>query len=591
MPQAATQHTVHTVTGALRRDAVVALAYVLATALTDAAFMGDTPGYARAILAYEHGGAYIWDNPFWEFGHLLWRPLGWLAFRASRPLTALFVGGDERLQVTLALMWLNWLAGLACVLMLRRLCTRMSGRAWVGTLTTLVFLAAHAFLNYAQTGCAYVPGLALLLAGLCLLARGILPEGIFASDEHAPHTRSALAAGACLAGAVSLWFPYVLVVPAALALPPLLGGSNRRRLRATAWATGACAVCGALLYGAVLAHLGIHDLAHLKAWMAAAGHGYNRTGLARMLFGLARSFMHMGQDGILLKRFMLHDPYNPVTLRQLFGASLWQLAIFYLTAAALMLRLLSGRNGRRVLALLAVACAPVFAFALFIFEGGMPERYLPLFPFVFVALACALDEDARRPPAFFRVLALVFAAAVVVANARALAKPLLARRQAAVAARLADLPVRLRPHSVVAVVHLQDELADFYFNYPFHPINRSGQLEVYNVLEPGAARIATWRTDFARTAQTAWAAGGDVWLSRRFFTTRPQAEWNWVEGDERRVTWADLPQFFAQFETGDAVGDADGFVLLARTPRNEALLARWATGADERQTEQVNGGR
>ena len=590
MQPADTQSTARALGYILRRYTAVALAYVLATALTDAAFMGDTPGYTRAILTYEHGGAYIWDNPFWEFGHLLWRPLGWLAFHSLRPLVALFVGGDERLQVTLALMWLNWLAGLVCVLLVRRLCARVSDRAWVCTLVTLIFIAAHAFLNYAQTGCAYVPGLALLLLGLCLLARGSTQsEELHADDEHAPRTGELLAAGACLAGAICLWFPYVLAVPAALALPATLGVAHRRAFRAAALAAVACAAACVLLYGAVLAHLGIYDLAHLKAWMAAAGHGYHRTGLARMLFGLARSFMHMGQEGILFKRFLLHDPYNPVTLRQLFGASLWQLAIFYLTAAGLTLRLLLSRDGRRTFALLAIACAPVFAFALVIFEGGMPERYLPLFPFI--CLALALNEDARRRPAFFKYLALVFATALVVANARALAKPVLARQQAMVAARLADLPARARPHSVVAVIHLQDELAEFYFNYPFHPLNRRGQLEVYNVLEPGAARIVTWRADFARTAQTAWAAGGDVWLSRRFFAPRPQAEWNWVEGDERRVTWADLPQFFAQFDTGDAVGDVDGFVLLARTPRNEELLARWAAGAGERQTEQADEGR
>ena len=358
----------------------------------------------------------------------------------------------------------------------------------------------------------------------------------------------------------------------------MLGGARRRAFRAAALASVACAVCCALLYGAVLAHLGIYDLAHLKAWMAAAGHGYHRTGLARMLFGLARSFMHMGQEGILFKRFLLHDPYNPVTLRQLFGASLWQLAIFYLTAAGLTLRLLLSRDGRRMFALLAIACAPVFVFALIIFEGGMPERYLPLFPFICLALARALDEDARRRPAFFQYLALVFVASLVVANARALAKPVLARQQAAVAARLADLPARLRPHSVVAVVHLQDELAEFYFNYPFHPLNRRGQLEVYNVLEPGGARIETWRADFARKAQAAWAAGGDVWLSRRFFAARPQAEWNWVEGDDQRVSWGELPTFFTIFETTDAVGGEDGFVLLARTPHNEKLIDMIADG-------------
>jgi hypothetical protein len=580
-------------TGPARADALgyglCVVVYLLATAGTDAHFMGDTPGYTNAIRAYEHGGAYIWDNPFWEFGHLLWRPLGWLAFHLLRPLTSIFVGADERLQITLALMWVNWLAGLACVLLLYRLAARVSQRAWVGLLVTIIFTMSNAFLNYAQTGCAYVPGLALLLLGMELLARDTN------KDEGAPPSNlNALAAGASLAGAVCLWFPYVLVLPAALALPLCLATStNGRALKPALRATLACAVVGALTYGAVLAHLGIHNPTQLKAWMAAAGHGYNRTGLTRMLFGLARSFINMGQDGILFKRYLLHDPYSPVSLRQLLRASLWQLALFYLTAAALLLRLLTTRTGgRRMLALLALAGAPVFVFALFIFEGGMPERYLPFFPFILLALAYALAAE-RAHPAWFKHLAGCFAVVLIVANMQAMAKLTLQHRQDAVAMRLADLPARLKPQSLIATVHLQDELSEFYFNYPFHPVNRRGQLEVYNVLEPGAARILTWREDFARKAEAAWAAGGDVWLSRRFFAARPRADWNWVEGDERRVTWADLPRFFTQFETSDVVGGADGFVLLPRTSANEQSVGRWAAGASMSGQEpvQANGGR
>lgn len=569
-----------------RADAATIVIYALATWLTDAYFMGDTPGYVAAIRAYEHGGSYIWDNPFWEFGHLLWRPAGYVAFRLLRPLTTLFVGADERLQVTLALMWVNWVAGLACVLLLRRVLARASQRAWIVALATVTFGASHAFLDYAQTGCAYVPGLALLLLGLHLLTRDADARGEAESARRHTsngNTINALAAGASLAGAVCLWFPYVLVVAAALASPLCLGsdGARMSSLKTALRATLACGAAGALAYGAVLAHLGIHDAARLKEWMAAAGHGYNRTGISRMLFGLARSFIYMGQDGILFKRYLLHDPYSPVSLRQLFGASLWQLAVFYLTAAALTLRLVAAREGRRTLIWLAAACAPVFVFALFIFEGGMPERYLPLFPFVFVALARALDAEeatSTRAPVF-KYVAFCFAAVVVVANARAMSKPALRRNQDAVAARLADLPARLKPHSLIATVHLQDELSEFYFNYPFHPVNRRGQLEVYNVLEPGAARVATWRADFARKAQTTWSEGGDVWLSRRFFAARPRPEWNWVEGDERRVTWGDLPEFFSRFDAGESVGGEDGFVLMPRTPRNEALIDGAASAA------------
>jgi FtsH-binding integral membrane protein len=221
-----------------RADLIVLAIYALATWLTDAYFMGDTPGYVASIRAHENGGTYIWDNPFWEFGHLLWRPAGHLAFHLLRPLTTLSVGADERLQVTLALMWVNWVAGLACVLLLRRLLSRVAHRTWIVVLLTIIFVMSNAFLDYAQTGCAYVPGLALLLLGLYLLARS-------SSDSDRAGrwlTLDVLVAGASLAGAVCLWFPYVLVVPAALATPLWLAPSltDRRAVRSARSLTARC---------------------------------------------------------------------------------------------------------------------------------------------------------------------------------------------------------------------------------------------------------------------------------------------------------------------------------------------------------------
>jgi hypothetical protein len=42
------------------------------------------------------------------------------------------------------------------------------------------------------------------------------------------------------------------------------------------------------------------------------------------------------------------------------------------------------------------------------------------------------------------------------------------------------------------------------------------------------------------------------------------------------VKWADVHTFFAQLEEGERIGDADGFVLVARTARNEQLLSALA---------------
>ena len=52
-------------------------------------------------------------------------------------------------------------------------------------------------------------------------------------------------------------------------------------------------------------------------------------GPAPLIFGFARSFINMGDDGILFKRFLLHDPYNPVSLFDLLRLSLFKYLLFY----------------------------------------------------------------------------------------------------------------------------------------------------------------------------------------------------------------------------------------------------------------------
>lgn len=553
----------------LRDKWVVLLTYFLATFFTDAYYMGDTPGYVKSILAYEHGGVFGWDNPFWEFGHLVWRPLGYVALHLLRPLTSLFVGGDERLNLTLALMWVNWLAGLACVLLLHSLLKRLSQKPWVNKLVVVALISSNAFLNYTQTGSSYIPGLALLLLAMVLLIRR-------GEDETKWNAIRLVTGAASLAGAVCLWFPYILAIPAVVALPVLLGDKSGDTYRRSLLTALAVTMFLGLAYGAVSVHLRIFDVARLKGWMTAAGHGYNQTGFLRMLFGLARSFVNMGQDGILFKRYLLHDPYNPVSLGELFRLSLWKFGFFYLTVATMGFTALRSQPGRRALAVLVLAAVPVFFFALFIFEGGMPERYLPLYPFFFLTFSIALTNERACP--VFRYVSIVFVGVLIIANFSAMSKRTLQRRQDSVAGRISELQPRLRPRSLVMTVHLQDDLVDFYYSDPFHPLNRGGQFEVYSVLEPGSSRILTWKKDFASKVISTWNSGGDVWISKRLVQQKPRPEWNWVEGDDSRITWAALQPFFMLWETGEPTGGDDGFILLSRTPANQRRIDQLISG-------------
>ena len=542
--------------------AAVVIVYLLATALTGAFFMADTADYVESVLRYERGANYY----FWEFGHLYWRPLGWLLLRAAGPLAQLFVGDDARLKTTFLLVAFNWAAGLACVVLLYGLLGRVLRRAWLAAGVTCAFIGAQGFLNYAQAGAAYTPGLACLLAGLYLLARASDDE----SNGGLLRSRRVQAAlgGACLGAAVCFWVMYLWALPAALATPLLLFAPDRRRARVCLWAAVGCAALVGASYAAVLAVLRIDTVAELREWIRWSAHGNTTRGVMRMVFGFARSFVNMGQDGMLFKRFLLEDPHNPVTLWALVRLSLWKFALFYLSLLAASLALLGTPRGRRVLLWLA-AGAPVLLFAVF-FDGGAVERYLPLYPFVFVTLAVALAD--ARAPRVLKLVVLLFVAVMAGGNAVAMSRWSLARQERRAEERVSELQPRLRPASRVYVVTWLDELVNFHRSFPFHPLNARESLRVDSLVTPGTDQAARWRGDFAAQTLKAWAAGGDVWLSTRAFAPAPRADWNWVEGDDPSVRWADFPEFFRPFEFGETAGGADGFRRLLPSAHNEGLL-------------------
>ena len=72
-------------------------------------------------------------------------------------------------------------------------------------------------------------------------------------------------------------------------------------------------------------------------------------GVSRMLFGLARSWIDMSNDGVLDKRFLVHDSLNPVTLSKIIRLGLWKLAIFYVALLAIGSSLLRSRKGKAIL--------------------------------------------------------------------------------------------------------------------------------------------------------------------------------------------------------------------------------------------------
>lgn len=548
------------------RDGWPLLVYVVASLATKAYFTGDTRDYADSIAARAIGRDYY----FWEFGHIIWRPLGYVVFKISEPLTAYFVGNDTLIQATLVLMALSWLAGLLSVIGVYWLLNRVCHKKWVVNASTIGFVFWLAFLNYVHSGAPYIPGLSFVILALCILNGG-------KQDETISLRRSILGAFA-VAGAVCVWFPYVVVSPAVVLSTGFLRGFNKQRLVVAIRTLIVAGVLTLSVYVLVAWQIGIDSPGEFKAWVALASGGAASTpnsGITKTIFGFARAFVSMGNDGMLFKRYLLKDPFNPVSFFDLVKSSFWKLAAFYLFVAAILLSLLITSRGRRMLALLAVAGIPVLAFAVY-WQGGDPERYLSLFPFLVLGVGVSLDE---RPRPILKYVILIFLASAAALNVSVLATPRLNRQQQSSSARVSAVIPNLRPGSVIITANWQDDLVNFNRTFPFDPINRNRNLHIGSVITPGRSEATVWRDDFLKSTEAVWQRGGDVWLSKRLFAASPKSEWNWVEGDTPDISWTHLHSMFSQLETGESIGGEDGFVLLLPSERNREIIARAANAA------------
>ncbi len=548
----------------LREYALIVAVYILATWFTDADFMGDTIDYVASIVSIRQGHNYY----FWEFAHLLWRPFGWLFSLLATPFTRPILGNNPYANVTFQLLIISWLCGLLMIFLTYKMVRRFTGRRWIANVVTIALIFSQGFLVHAQSGTAYVPGLSFLLLGLYILLR----DG---EDPQRP-VLTAIMAGAALAISVSFWVTYVLAVPAALTAPLFIFGLNHKRLRLVLLAAIASGGITLLAYALVLGHLGIYTFSGFRSWMSASAEAayIPRGGLPRTVFSFARSFISMGNDGTVFKRFLSNDPFNPVSLSQLLRLSLWKLALFYLAIAAIVINLLRFRKGKQVLGMLIVSLIPVMALAL-VLEGGAVDRYLPVFPFVMLALAFSLSHKNSWHP--LNVMALIFFAAAAVTNVSVLATSVLTRQQDLAVDRIRELRPRLKPQSLLLTVNLRDELVNFNRSFPLNPVNLDTEhpLHVGSLIAPGAENVPRWRKDLASAVLAAWKKDGDVWISRRVLSPRPQPEWGWVESDDPRVSWTDIYTFFSEMEMGQSLGGDDGFMLILPSARNEKLLTDW----------------
>jgi hypothetical protein len=176
-----------------------------------------------------------------------------------------------------------------------------------------------------------------------------------------------------------------------------------------------------LAYGAAIVILRLDSIADIRAWMAASSHNMSSgSGVVRMVFGFARSFINRGNDGMLFKRFLLHDAYNHVSAVELLRLSLWKLLLFYLFLLSLLLSLMATSRGKSFLILFLINAVPVLAFAAY-WQGGDMERYLALYPMIFIALAYCLNQKSSG--AWLRPLVLLFLLVMAATSVAVMANP------------------------------------------------------------------------------------------------------------------------------------------------------------------------
>jgi hypothetical protein len=316
------------------------------------------------------------------------------------------------------------------------------------------------------------------------------------------------------------------------------------------------------------------SLTDARNWYDAAGHGWSQNIRAiRIATGLPRSFFYLAKDGILYKRFLRHDPYAPVTMLDVATASLWKIVLFWLFAVSLFAELARHSRSRWPLLLVMTGAGPVILFAVFIFEPGSPERYFPAFPFLLVALGWILMNLRQR-----RLTQLVIALFLICEfanNTYSLSARVVSREDQMAWQRIAGIQ-RQAASGLVVILTIQDNLEGLVSRALFGEINRPRQFPLYDLIEPATLRVERWRQEFATKALIAWNNDGEVWVTNEVWSAQPRPEWNWVEGDDPRVSWQELPRFFSPLQINSQSGGSDGFSRLTNNADNRTYLARFA---------------
>ncbi len=536
--------------------AVVIASYLGMLLLTRTPVQGDTSLYAANVLARLHGP----HSSLWEFGHVVWRPLTLVVFRALHPTMD---PSDAVVfeQLVHVMTGIAVLGGVVALVAFQSWLARLDVPLWPATAAALALATASAFLGYAQTGSSYIPALAMLMLGLRAMA----------ADDQTGDGRTIVAASIAFALSVLFWFPMVLAVPAAAVSALALRGDSGRRRRlaiAVSLLSGAMTLA---VYAPVAYMANVRSLEGFQRWMSAASHNIvGIGGTPRVIIGFGRSLLNMDRLGLVTKRYLLHDPYNSTTAADVARAGLLRLALLYALLAFIAFALLRRESGRRVMLFFGLTALPVVGFA-FRWQGGDLERYLALFPALFLAVAAYLATLQWRVQRVAGVALVLLLAAV---NIPAISRWSMNRLCRTLTSRIESVPRTEGQPTVIITPHELDEITSYSAICPGSEVLKGSTApRIYGLVTPNNRRAPRWRQQVATRAAGAWAAGGHLWVSRRALADAPDASSKWAEGDDPTVRWRDFPTLFQQLDTGAPVGGADGFVEILPTEKSKAALA------------------
>lgn len=530
---------------------IVILAWFLLLVLTRSLFAGDTAWFVDDILGFLHRDPAVWAHMA-DFGHIAWRPVGWLLSAAVLHIFALPY--PEVVVIAGVLEAVNIAATLVCAVALTTWGLRVTGSPFAAGAAAICFLWTTTILDASRSGSPWIPGLAFLLLA-CATAS----------------SSRALWISGLLAGiSVLFWMPYFLTVPAVLAVRLLSPGGPKGKaaIRPALRFVGAAALVVVAGYAVAAAARGVNSWGALAGWIREASHGDVRNGLvARFFFGLPRSILDFADEGIMLKRFVYHDPYSVVNLADIARLGLLKLAPFYAAALLVLVSVYRSVRGRYLALVLLVAAIPNLALAL-AFDSSSMERYLALFPFLFLCLAWFLREANRTSV----LIVCAFCALLMINNLRDLSAGHVKAILGAEAGRTAALAAYTKPADLVYVLNAQDAIVRVRYADPFDLNAR--RLPGLAGIQPFLGRPGTWRERVRSAVLAAWQQHADVWVTVRVRAARPEASWNWAEGSVPGISWQSIQTAFEHLQFGGVIGGRDGFALLPPTEGNrEALQA------------------